>query len=155
MRPQETITQFYSSFSNGDIETMLSCYHDEITFEDPAFGTLNGERAKAMWQMLLSRKEESDFSLSFTIDPNSDDKANWVAQYNYGSKKRKVVNRVSARFKFKDGKIIQHVDSFDLWKWTQQALGFPGYLLGWSTYMKRKIQQTTNKALDKFIAKQK
>jgi len=43
---QKLIETFYTSFANLDAETMISCYHDEITFEDPAFGVLKGERAK-------------------------------------------------------------------------------------------------------------
>ncbi|MBL4708955.1 MAG: nuclear transport factor 2 family protein [Flavobacteriales bacterium] len=154
MNQRETIEQFYTAFSAGDLKEMLNCYHDEIVFEDPAFGQLKGVRAKAMWQMLLSRREKSGLTLQFSLDQNSDNKATWIATYNYGPKKRKVVNSISAQFKFKDEKIIQHTDSFDLWKWTQQALGTSGYLLGWSNFMKQKIQKTTHKALDQFIAKQ-
>jgi hypothetical protein len=40
-----------------------------------------------------------------------------------------------------------------LWKWTKQAMGAPGYLLGWTPFFKNKIQATTNSRLDKFIEK--
>ena len=39
-----------------------------------------------------------------------------------------VLNRIDARFTFRDGKIIRHEDSFDLWKWAGQALGMKGKL---------------------------
>jgi len=60
---------------------------------------------------------------------------------------------VQASFQFKDDKIIQHKDHFDLWKWTQQALGPAGYLLGWSSFMKNKIQKSTNKMVDDYALK--
>lgn len=151
MSHQDTIEQFYTAFSEGNTEEMLKHYHDDVVFEDPAFGKLKGKRANAMWRMLLSKKEKSGLRLQFNVNKNSENKANWIATYNYGPQKRKVINHVSATFKFKDGKIIQHQDSFNLWKWTQQALGFSGYLLGWSNFMKKKIQQTTAKTLDQFI----
>ena len=42
------IQNFYEAFHNLDAETMVSFYHPDIEFEDPAFGKLNGERAKNM-----------------------------------------------------------------------------------------------------------
>ena len=51
-------------------------------------------------------------------------------------------NKVIANFKFKDGLII---DTFDLWTWTQKEMGLTGYLMGWSFFMKAKIQQETKK----------
>ena len=133
---------------------MLECYHKDIVFEDPAFGKLCGERACQMWKMLLSKKE-SDLHVTFSnISADEDSgQAQWIAKYTLSDNNRKVVNHVSASFKFKDGKIIHHIDKFDVWKWSRQALGLPGYLLGWSGFMKNKIQQKLNKRLDKFIAK--
>jgi len=33
---------------NNDVEAMLECYHDEIVFEEHAFGVLIGEHARNM-----------------------------------------------------------------------------------------------------------
>ncbi|MCC1485534.1 nuclear transport factor 2 family protein [Winogradskyella immobilis] len=154
MDNKELIKKFYTSFSNGDINGMRECYHKDIVFQDPVFGTLKKEKVNNMWEMLLSRRTKStkiNFdNIQASIENGS---ANWVAEYNFGEKNRKVINRVSANFKFKDGKIIEHVDTFNLWKWTQQALGFSGYLIGWTSFMKTKIQKTTNKQLNAFIEK--
>jgi len=154
MDNKEIIKKFYTSFSNGNMEAMLECYHKDIVFQDPVFGKLKGERAFKMWEMLLSQKNEDTIIIFDNIEATTQHgKANWVAEYWYGDKKRKVINKVSANFKFKDEKIIEHFDTFDLWKWTRQALGITGYLIGWTPYMKRKIQQTTNRKLDKFMNK--
>ena len=40
MSNKALIEKYYSSFAAQDIEGMLSCYHDNIQFEDPAFGIL-------------------------------------------------------------------------------------------------------------------
>ena len=53
--------------------------------------------------------------------------------------------------KLKDGKIIEHSDAFKLSKWAAQALGFKGELLGWTGFMKRKIQKNARMNLIKFI----
>jgi len=154
MNNKEVITKFYTSFSNGNYKKMLECYHKDIIFEDAVFGKLKGDKAFKMWEMLLSQKKGETIINFDNVQATAESgKANWVAEYYYGDKKRKIINRVSAEFKFKDGKIIQHIDSFDLWKWTKQALGIAGLLIGWTPFIKNKIQKTTNKRLDEFINK--
>lgn len=147
---KELLEKFYTAFSKGDATTMNSCYHSEATFEDPAFGELDATKAKAMWEMLLGKKEESKFEVSF--DVLDDNNAKWKATYLYGPQKKKVINLVNSNFEFKDGLILRHKDDFDLWKWTQQALGISGYLLGWSGFMKNKIQDTTGKTLKQYMS---
>ncbi|MFK8057661.1 MAG: nuclear transport factor 2 family protein [Saprospiraceae bacterium] len=150
---QPLIEKFYSSFASGDAEGMIACYHDEVTFSDPAFGTLHGDRAKAMWRMLLGSGADSTVHY-FDIESTGDTgKASWIAKYFYGPKRRLVVNEVSAAFTFKDGKIYTHADDFDLWRWTRQAIGLAGTFMGWSGFMRNKIQATTKGKLDAFIAK--
>ncbi|MEN1785893.1 MAG: nuclear transport factor 2 family protein [Bacteroidota bacterium] len=154
MNSKALIEKFYTAFANGNSAVMVTCYHKEILFKDPAFGALKGERACKMWEMLLAKKD-TNTKIHFTIIETNEEKGkiHWVAEYRYGPKKRKVVNQVASVVVFKEGKIIEHTDTFDLWKWTQQALGLPGYLLGWTSYMKNKIQKMTNKRLDDFISK--
>lgn len=149
---EQTIHNFYTGFSTGNAKAMTACYHENIVFNDPVFGELKGEKAVKMWEMLLS-KSSKDTTIDFDNiqSTESNGKANWTAVYYYGASKRKVVNKVSANFKFKDGKIIEHSDTFDLWKWTKQALGLAGYLLGWTNFMKQKIQKTTHAQLDSYM----
>jgi ketosteroid isomerase-like protein len=150
MKHKELIEKFYNAFSKGDYQTMIACYHKDIVFEDPAFGRLERDRAMSMWEMLLSQKN-TKITISFTEPEVSANigKTNWTAQYYFG--KRPVFNDVTAQFKFKDGKIIEHIDTFNFWKWTRQALGLSGYLLGWTKFMEKKVQAITKSKLDKFI----
>lgn len=154
MTNTELIEKFYTSFTKGNAKGMTAFYHENVVFQDPVFRTLKGDRAFKMWQMLLSGKTEPAKINFNNVEANIENgSANWTAAYHYGEKKRKVINNVQASFKFKDGKIIEHKDSFNLWKWTQQALGTTGYLLGWTPFMKNKIQKMTNNKLDSFIGK--
>jgi ketosteroid isomerase-like protein len=144
----ELITQFYTSFARADAEGMVSCYHDEIQFEDPAFGLLKGEDAKKMWRMLIKRsKGEIRISFSNVQANEKTGNANWRAEYVFSQTGRNVVNVVSAQFEFRDGKIIKHTDTFNMWKWSRQALGFSGFLLGWTGFMQKKIQSRTKSLL--------
>lgn len=134
---------------------MVSCYHKDIVFEDPAFGILNGEHAKNMWRMLCESQKEKDFVITYS-DIEADDSsgsAHWQAFYTFSRTGRKVHNKIKAKFEFKDGKIIKHTDDFNLHKWSKQALGFKGWLLGNTKFFKRKLNSQTNNLLLNFESK--
>jgi len=154
MTNSELITSFYQAFANGDEEGMVSCYHNNIQFKDPAFGVLKGEDAKNMWRMLLGRnKRNIQITFSNVKATEKTGSANWVAEYVFSATGRKVINVISAEFEFADGKIIKHTDTFDIYKWTKQALGLKGYLLGWTSFMQGKIQQQSGALLKKYTEK--
>lgn len=152
MSNKDLIIKFYEAFSQKDYKTMSECYHDDVFFRDEAF-TLKGKEASAMWHMLCVRGK--DLSLNFSdIEVNEDiGKAHWEAKYTFSQTRRKVHNKIDAQFKFKDGKIIEHIDSFDFWAWSKQALGTPGLILGWSGFLKNKVKQQAAESLNAFISK--
>ena len=149
----ELIDSFYTALANQDGDAMAACYHDQAVFEDPAFGELNASNARDMWRMLCA--SGTDLQVRHTILTQAEGSAsvNWVAEYTFSSTDRPVVNDVTAAMKFQDGLIIDHRDHFDFWKWSRQALGAPGLLLGWSPMLKSKDRSTTRSNLDAFQAK--
>jgi len=156
MTNQEQIEAFYTAFAAGDADGMVEHYHDDIIFSDPAFGILKGERAKAMWHMLVERAGgKNKVTYSDVRASGKTGGARWTAKYVYGPKKRPVTNEVTASFIFKDGKIIEHHDDFNLHTWAKQALGVPGLLMGWTGFMRKKVQKTTNRLLDAYLKKSK
>ena len=150
------IEKFYTAFAAQDSKAMVACYHKDIHFEDPAFGTLKGERAGQMWHMLCSSQKGKEFNVTFSDITYSEGKgtAHWEAIYNFSKTGRKVHNKIDATFEVKDGKIIKHIDSFNLRKWAGQALGFKGTLLGGTNFFKNKLQAQTKETLDAYISKQ-
>ena len=144
------ITEFYTAFKNLDAEAMVACYADTIVFEDPAFGVLEGERAKNMWRMLC--KNTTDLKIDFSnIQTNQNSgSVEWQADYSFSRTGRIVHNEIKASFEFKDGKIIKHTDNFDLHTWAKQALGFKGLVLGGTKIFQKKFITQTHKLLDKF-----
>lgn len=130
---------------------MVNCYADDVVFTDPAFGELHGNDAKNMWRMLIaSSKGKIKITFSDVKAEGQTGSANWVAEYIFSKSGRPVINRISAEFEFENGKIKRHKDHFDLWKWSRQALGWKGYLLGWSSFMKNKLQQQTRGLLNAY-----
>lgn len=149
------ISEFYTAFKNKDAEKMVSFYHDDVEFEDPAFGTLKGERAKNMWRMLNKIGKGLTINFNQVKANETEGSAYWEADYNFSETGNQVHNQVNAKFEFKDGKIYRHKDSFDLWKWSSMALGITGSLLGWTPFFKSKLNTETNKKLDQFIKENK
>ena len=147
--------RFYKSFANRDIDGMLSCYSTNVTFEDPAFGKLNGDKAHNMWRMLL-KQGDSNLKITHSTPIFKNDKiiTNWEAHYTFSKTGRKVHNVIKANMTIKDGEIIDHKDEFDIWRWSRMALGIAGLLLGFTPIIKNKIRSQALKALDKFESAQ-
>ncbi len=146
------ITTFYQAFQRLDAEAMAACYSDDVLFSDPAFGELRGRDAGDMWRMLTTRAK--DFSLTFD-SVQADERtgsAHWVATYLFSQTGNTVVNDIQARFVFRDGKICEHHDSFSLWRWSRQALGFKGLLLGWTPLVGNAVRGQALKGLKAFQA---
>lgn len=149
----ELLTHFYTAFQQKDGAAMAACYHPEATFRDEVFDLTSGLEAGQMWQMLLARG--SDLRIEF-CDVQADGhsgSAHWEAWYTFAKTKRPVHNIIRAAFEFRDGLIYRHRDHFDFWRWSRQALGAPGYLLGWSSFLQRKVHDTAMRGLADFIAK--
>jgi ketosteroid isomerase-like protein len=148
------INDFYTAFAQRDAAAMARCYHPDAVFTDPAFPLLKGAEVPAMWAMLCSRAQ--DFSLEFR-DVHADaegGRAHWEAKYLFSKTGRKVHNKIDAMFAFKDGLIVRHIDRFSFWRWSAQALGPVGLVLGWSPPIKWKVRKEAAKGLDIFMAKQ-
>ncbi|MEE4860078.1 nuclear transport factor 2 family protein [Pseudomonas alliivorans] len=144
------ITRFYEAFAQLDAEAMSACYTEDVLFSDPVFGELRGRQAGDMWRMLTSRAK--DFSVVFD-QVRADDRsgsAHWVATYLFSQTGRTVVNEIQARFVLRDGLICEHHDHFDLWRWSRQALGAKGLLLGWTPMVQNAIRGQAQKGLKTF-----
>lgn len=153
MHPHETLIRaFYASFAARDAEGMARCYHPGVAFSDPVFPMLHGEEAGDMWRMLLSRAQD----LAVTLDEARADaeggSARWTARYTFTRTGRLVVNRVRGMFAFRDGLIVRHYDSFPFWRWSVQALGPAGLILGWLPPLRWKVRKDAARALASFRA---
>lgn len=149
---EKCIHAFYSAFKNRDADTMGQYYADDIVFNDPAFGTLNGKEAKAMWKMLCSTGKDLKINFKITHSENDLVKAHWIADYTFSKTGRKVHNEIDAIFTLKDKLIIEHRDSFNLHKWASQALGWKGRLIGGTSYFQKKLNSQTKKLLSRFMS---
>jgi hypothetical protein len=147
----QLIARFYEAFKKLDYSGMQTCYHPHAFFYDPVFQDLNAYEVKKMWEMLC--KNAKDFSLVFS-DLQADEEygqCKWTATYLFTATGKKVVNKITAYFKFHEGQIIEHTDDFDFWKWSRQAMGFKGFLFGWTVYFQNKVSKAARERLLQYI----
>lgn len=144
------IEKFYTAFTQKDWQTMQSCYHNEVTFEDPAFGQLHGGEAKKMWKMLCEQGKDLKIEFSNVEVNEKTGNAHWEAWYTFSLTGKKIHNVIDAEFELKDGLIISHKDSFNLHRWAKQAFGFKGWLLGGTNFFRKKFQRQARKSLAKY-----
>src|SRR4051812_44000111 len=108
----ELIQHFYSAFDRKHGDAMAACYAPDARFSDPAFGELRGPEVGGMWRMLTGRAEDLSVELAEHHAAGDTGSARWIARYTFGRTGRPVVNDVRARFRFADGLIAEHDDSF-------------------------------------------
>jgi ketosteroid isomerase-like protein len=148
---QALIERFYEAFDRHDGDAMAACYAPNARFHDPAFGELKGDEPGAMWRMLTGRADDLRVRL---VEHDADDtsgRAHWLADYTFTQTGRKVHNDVQASFRFQDGQIAEHDDSFGFYAWARQALGPAGLLLGWTPLVQGKVRKQARAGLDEFI----
>jgi ketosteroid isomerase-like protein len=144
------IERFYAAFDARDGETMAACYAPRAHFSDPVFTDLNGDEPGAMWRMLTSQATE----LRVELLEHTADTARWRAHYVFSQTGRPVVNDVRATFRFADGLIADHRDDFSFHRWSRQALGLPGLLLGWTPLLRSKVRSNALKRVASFRARE-
>jgi ketosteroid isomerase-like protein len=105
-----------------------------------------------MWRMLTSRSDDLRVELHEHDADETSGTAHWIAHYTFTQTGRSVTNDVQARFRFQDGLIAQHEDSFSFPRWSRQALGTPGLLLGWTPIIKGATRKKARASLDQFMA---
>lgn len=142
---EELLRRFYTAFSQLDAATMVACYADDAVFDDAAFALRGKAEVGAMWTMLceaVKEKAREHWQLEFSAISADDQRgrAHWEPRYRFTATGRPVHNIIDATFEFRDGLIVRHHDQFDFWRWSRQALGPVGLLLGWTPWLRGKVR---------------
>lgn len=144
-----TLHGFYDAFGQRDAAAMARCYAPDAHFSDPVFD-LRGAAIGAMWQMLCSQAKSLRIEAAGIEADEQTGRAHWQAWYPFSATGREVHNEIDASFEFRDGLIVRHHDRFDLWRWSRQALGVPGLLLGWTPLLQRQVRARAARSLAAF-----
>lgn len=152
---QATIERFYAAFAQLDAATMQACYAPGAQFDDEAFSLQGAPQIGGMWRMLCeTTKAKGMAHWKLETSHITARSANWEAHYLFSATGRLVHNKIDAEFEFDaNGLITRHRDRFDFWSWSRQALGAPGWLLGWSPFLRNKVRATAAANLQRFLSK--
>ncbi len=131
---------------------MAACYAPDARFSDPVFPDLKGQEPGAMWRMLTRRADDLKLELLEHEADGDRGSARWVAHYTFTQTGRPVRNDVRASFRFAQGLIAEHRDDFDFHRWSRQALGTPGLLLGWTPILRASVRRRARAGLGEFMA---
>lgn len=154
-RNEATIRRLYAGLDSHDGEAMASCYASDARFTDPVFPDLTGAQAGDMWRMLASRATDLAVDLPEAKADAEAGAARWIATYTFGATGRNVVNRVRSDFRFNSaGLIVEQHDDFPFWRWSRQALGPAGLVLGWTPLLRSKVRANAAAELARFRADQ-
>ena len=156
---EQSLARFYTAFAALDAATMAQAYADNVEFDDEAFSLRGKQQVVGMWTMLseaTKAKGADVWKLEFSgIEASGNTgKAHWEADYRFSATGRMVHNIIDSAFTFNDqGLIVKQLDRFNFCRWSSQALGTPGMLLGWSPMLRKKVRATAAGNLQKFLAK--
>ena len=150
-----TIDRLYAAFAALDSAAMQACYAEGATFDDEAFSLRGRDQIGSMWRMLchaVRAKGRAQWKLQ--VRGITDRSAHWEATYLFSATGRLVHNVIDAEFEFDAaGLITRHRDRFEFWRWARQALGVPGWLLGWTPFLRTKVRAQAAASLKRFRAK--
>ncbi len=151
---RKTIETLYTAFARLDSDAMAACYAENARFEDEAFSLSGRREIGGMWRMLCEAvKAKGRDVWKLEVSAITDSSAHWEPHYRFSATGRMVHNIIDARFEFDGaGLIVRHKDTFDFWRWSRQALGAPGMLLGWTPFLRGKVRAQAGASLAKFLA---
>ena len=154
-----SIERLYAAFARLDGQAMQACYAENARFDDEAFSLQGRRQVGGMWRMLCEATQTkglAHWKLDVSDIRAADGRgaAHWEAHYLFSVTGRRVHNIIDAEFEFDaNGLIVKHRDRFDFWRWSRQALGTPGVLLGWTPFLRAKVRAQAASNLQRYLAK--
>ncbi|MBL0387783.1 nuclear transport factor 2 family protein [Tumebacillus sp. ITR2] len=147
------LDKFYSAFRDNDYASLAECYHEDVQFSDDMFVNLRGGEALAMWH-LFTHTASGERRMTFQVIDADDHRGRgrWSIDYVFSRTGRAVHNDIESEFRFVDGKIISHHDSFDFNRWARQAFGVAGFFMGFPP-MRSRVQKKIRLSLDEYRVK--
>jgi ketosteroid isomerase-like protein len=160
MHPNAVLLEtLFNGLNRHDHEAMAACYHADAVFRDIAFDLRGKREIHGMWQMICDGRSNirATFEVVHADDHNGearvvDDYTFFASDDSPPSSGRPVHNVIDSRFRFRDGRIIEHRDSCDARAWSRMAIGgVAGFLAGRLRFLR---SRKARRKLDAFLAKQ-
>ena len=156
-RYEQRLAAFYAAFRELDAASMRAAYAPAARFQDPVFRLAGRDEIGAMWAMLCEATARNGrdvwrLDVGEIVADASYGRARWEAHYRFSATGRMVHNVVEAEFTFEDGLIVTHAESYDFWRWSRQALGSTGLMMGWTPMLRNQVRRQAQGKLERFLA---
>lgn len=156
MHPNEQLLEkFFNALQRKDINAVIECLDQEVVYSDPIFKNLQGRTTRAYWHMMLEKLPDLKVEYKNIKANDNSGSACWYCIYNYTKTDRLIRYKIKAKFKFKDGKIFSHTDSYSLWRWAGKALGLTGYFLGFTAFVRNQIRTDAINGLNIYMKRKR
>lgn len=117
--PEAVMKKFYEAFVAQRPKDFEALYAPDVKFKDAVFEYSDRRGTMRMWKQILSNPKNT-FRFEFDRVEGEVAYGRWVADYKLGG--RPIHNEIETRMVIRDGKIVEHTDSFSWNKWVKQAL---------------------------------
>jgi hypothetical protein len=132
----QLIERLYSALQRHDAAAMAACYCDgKLLFHDIAFHIENDKpRLYGMWRMICEGESGLEVDIKHVEADDRTGEAHIIDTYWFGKDTKRdkpghrVVNDITSCFRFREGRIAEHIDYCDPKAWASQAIPGP---LGW------------------------
>lgn len=136
--------EYWNALGNRDGATMAACYAPHADFKDEVF-QLEGDAIGRMWKSLFSPGADVRIQTHPLKQTGDVVTGTWEAWYQFQD--RDIHNVIHSTFLLQDGLIVSQRDRFNFWKWSSQALGWKGRLLGWTPLVRKAVQKQAMKRI--------
>lgn len=146
------VEEFFNAFSVGQVDKMLKLLDENIIYNDPIFGVLNGEEVRDMWMFKCNYLK--DFSLTINAIDELDEEyatCNWTAKFFRNQTGHYLTMNIKSYLKIDNGKITEQSDAYKLSDWLAKVYGLKGRLFGWTGVMKKNEQIKYRGLLEKYV----
>jgi ketosteroid isomerase-like protein len=132
------IERLYAALHRHDAAAMAECYCDDgVVFHDIAFHIERKPRLDGMWRMICEGESGIEVTVEHVAADDHTGEAHIIDRYWFGKDSKngkagvRITNEITSRFRFRGGRIAQHIDDCDEAAWAKQAIGGPvGWLAG-------------------------
>ena len=124
----------------------------DARFTDPVFDLDRRRRSARCGRCCASAARDLRVEWRDIRADDATGSAHWEPRYTFSATGRPVHNVIDSAFTFEAGRIVRHVDTFDLWRWSRMALGAKGVLLGWSPFVRKAIRRQARRGLDAWMS---
>lgn len=140
------VNRFFESYQRSDWQSMARCYHDKASFSDPIYPDLREENIVYLWFSRLSKHQSIDLQYRVVFADERKAQVEWTAISPFNGKAVKIEGL--STFALWDETIVRHVDEFSFVKWSRQAQGLKGWLLGGSRFYQARVQRSARSQLE-------